>query len=157
MDWPPDLAPEPARGDFPRATRNDACVVCAPRGRFVLGDLALSIVRTGSQTGRHVGMDACGDTMSLHANVNGRMVIMVAAMSRMLLVLCCVGGMYGCAYSNVNAYGAKALVDETFEVVDLADLLGMPVEKKPAEGAAEGRAEGAPGGAGRLGCFHALE
>lgn len=47
----------------------------------------------------------------------------VAATFRLLLVLCYVGGTYGCAYSNVNAYGAKALVDETFEVIDLVALL----------------------------------
>jgi len=48
---------------------------------------------------------------------------MITATLRMLLVLCCINGMYGCAYSNVNAYGAKALVDETFEVIDLVGLL----------------------------------
>ena len=48
---------------------------------------------------------------------------MITATVRMLLVLCCLNGMYGCAYSNVNAYGAKALVDETFEVIDLVELL----------------------------------
>lgn len=37
MDWPPDLAREPASGEIPRVTRNDACVVHAPCGRFVLG------------------------------------------------------------------------------------------------------------------------
>ena len=57
---------------------------------------------------------------------------MIAAALRTLVVLCCINGMYGCAYSNVNAYGAKALVDETFEVIDLVDLLGKSEEKNPA-------------------------
>lgn len=48
---------------------------------------------------------------------------MITATVRMLLVLCCLNGMLGCAYSNVNAYGAKALIDETFEVIDLVELL----------------------------------
>ena len=47
MSSPPDLAPEPARGEIPRATRCDARPACVPRGRFVLGALGPSLIGHG--------------------------------------------------------------------------------------------------------------
>jgi hypothetical protein len=44
MDWPPDPAREQARGDIPRATQYDACVVHAPRGRFGFRDVLPSLI-----------------------------------------------------------------------------------------------------------------